>query len=146
MFQDNILILFNNRMFAHNKSREQPQVFCSKDSIFRLFSFFQEIFNKILYLCLVNCCSDSKRIITQNTQYTFLYVGFVNIVRMFKEKINPPRYIYPILLKIGSNFLQQPISILKNISNFKSNSSILRRLIIFFNKSERIVKIVQNFY
>lgn len=146
MFQDNILILFDNRMFTHNKSREQSQIFCSKDSIFRLFSFFQEIFDKILYLCLVNCCSDSKRIITQNTQYTFLYVGFVNIVRMFKEKINPPRYIYPIFLKIGSNFLQQPISILKNISNFKSNSSILRRLIVFFNKSERIVKIVQNFY
>lgn len=146
MFQDNILILFDNRMFTNNKSREQSQIFCSQDSIFRLFSLFQEIFNKILYLCLVNCCSDSKRIITENTQYTFLYVRFVNIVRMFKEKINPPRNIYPILLKIRSNFLQQPISILKNIRNFKSNSSILRRLVIFLNKSERIVKIVQNFY
>lgn len=43
MIQYNILILFDHRILAYNKCREQPQIFCCQGTLLSLISFMEEI-------------------------------------------------------------------------------------------------------
>lgn len=55
MFQYDILILFYHRILAHNKSREQSQIFCCQRTLLGLFGFLKEIFYQVFYFLFIDC-------------------------------------------------------------------------------------------